>query len=139
MRRVAIVCGLFSLLLAIVGAAQAAADPVLFGDQVLEQTVDSNAGGTAEAFPFANQTSGTTSSIDVYVDSHNTAQTLVAGIYADNGGNPGARLAYGSLPWPTAGAWNAVPVGSASVAVGRTYWIAVLGKAGTMYFRDRAG
>ena len=45
MRRVAIVCGLFSLLLAIVGAAQAAADPVLFGDQVLEQTVDSNAGG----------------------------------------------------------------------------------------------
>src|SRR5579875_1892045 len=117
---------------------QTTADPVLFGDQSVEQSVDSNAAGSAEAFPFTSQTSGTAQSIEVYVDSHNAAQTLVVGIYASSGGQPGARLTSGSLSSPRAGAWNTVPVASASVLAGRTYWIALLGKGGTLYFRDRA-
>ena len=117
--------------------AAAASDPVLFGDQVVEADRDSNASGQAQAWRFSSSTSGTTASISVYVDSANTATNLTVGLYADNSGSPGSRLATGSVSKPTAGAWNTISIGSASVSSGRAYWIAVLGTSGTPYFRDR--
>ena len=38
---------------------------------------------------------------------------------------------------PKAGAWNSLAVGSTSLRFGRTYWLAILGEGGAVYFRDR--
>jgi hypothetical protein len=113
-------------------------DPVLFGDQQVETSVDTNAPGMAEAFPFTGQTSGTAQTVSVYVDPGNRASAVFAGIYTNVSGHPGSLLTTGSLPAPHAGAWNTISVTGASVAAGTTYWVAILGRGGYMYFRDRA-
>ena len=118
--------------------ANASSDAVLFGDQALEPTLDSNAPGSAEAFPVYNGTTGTASSITVYVDSRSQASGLVAGLYSDDNGHPGSLLDSALDPSPTAGAWNTVSGILVPVAQGTTYWIAVLGTGGTLYFRDRS-
>lgn len=122
-------------------AARAGSTPanVLLGDQRVESSVDNNAGGTAEAFPFTGKLSGQAQVVDVYIDSHNAATTLIAGLYADNGGQPGTRLASGTLSSPQGGAWNVVQIPSTTVTAGHTYWLAILGKGGVQYFRDQAG
>jgi hypothetical protein len=114
-----------------------AGDPVLFGDQAVESGLDSNASGWPEAFRFADSSTGTVSSIFVYVDSHNRATKLIAGLYSDQAGNPGTLITTGYVTSPHAGAWNQVPVTAAPIQSGRTYWIALLGRGGTLYFRDR--
>jgi beta-glucanase (GH16 family) len=139
MRRVKALCALLlSMAAAVAGVATAAGgDTPLLGDQVVEGHVDDNAAGSAEAFQFTDATGGTVSSIVVYVDSHNTAKKMVAGLYANNAGHPGKLLASGSRASLLAGAWNTVTVKSAAVvSAGSTYWIAVLGRHGTLYFRD---
>lgn len=55
-----------------------------------------------------------------------------------SGLHPGRLLASGSLSGLKAGGWNAVAVKSVSVVSGSTYWLAVLGRGGVLYFRDRA-
>ena len=99
--------------------------------------MDEDAAGLAEAFPFANHNAGTVSSIRVYVDPHSTATQLIAGLYSASNGNPGSLVTSGSLSSATAGSWNTVPVTSAARQSGGTYRIAVLGRGGTLYFRDR--
>ncbi len=79
------------------------------------------------------------SSISVYLDSGNQATTLIAGVYSDSNGQPGALLASGSLSSPSAGGWNTVPVTPVTVTPGSFYWLAVLGQGGTLYVRDRQG
>lgn len=123
---------------AVAGGTAAAADPVLLGDQQVETTVDHNAAGSAEAFPFSAVLTGQAQTISVYVDAHNRATKLIAGLYLDSDGHPGARLAVGTVSGPRAGAWNAVAITSTAVASGQTYWVAVLGRGGALYFRDRA-
>jgi hypothetical protein len=78
-------------------------------------------------------------SISVYINSNNSAKTVVAGLYSNSNGRPGSLIASGSLASPVAAAWNTVTIGSASVASGDTYWVTVLGTGGTLYFRDRSG
>jgi hypothetical protein len=92
----------------------------------------------ADAFPFSNNTNGTTASIAVYLDSSNQASKLLAGLYTNNDGKPGSLIASASLSSPAAGAWNTLTITSAFVGAGSTYWIAVLGEGGTLSFRDRA-
>jgi hypothetical protein len=116
----------------------ATSDPTLFGDENVESSADNNKSGLAEAFPFAGQTGGTAHAINVYLDSHNKASTIVAAIYSDNNGQPGSRLVSGSLSSPKAGAWNTVSIASTAVGSSGRYWIAILGKNGTAYFRDRS-
>jgi hypothetical protein len=58
----------------------------LFGDQTVEGHDDYNAAGVAEAFPIYDSTSGTAQAISVYVESDNSASTMVAGLYADTAG-----------------------------------------------------
>ena len=117
----------------------AATGSVLFGDQAVERTVSFDTAGLAEAFPFSSQSAATVTSIRIYVDSHNSARTLFAGLYADNGGHPGSLLAAGSVSYPSRGAWDTVTLRSTSVSAGSTYCVAVLGRYGTLFFRDRTG
>ena len=118
-------------------ASHAGADPILFGDQTIEAMTDSSTAGQARALPFSTSTGGTTTSISVYVDGSNAANTLVVGLYSDRKGDPGSLLTQGSSSFVVGGVWNQVPIGSISVSSRRTYWVAVLGQGGQLAFRDR--
>ena len=114
--------------------------PALLGTFQLGPGVDFNPSGLAEAFSAKAGTSGSTTSLAIYVDGASTATQLVAGIYADNGSNhPGNLLVQGTLPGPpVAGAWNTVTLPPVAFASGTRYWIAILTPlgAGTIRFRD---
>jgi outer membrane protein assembly factor BamB len=114
---------------------------VLLGDQAIESQSDSNVAGQAEAFRATAGNSGTVSQLNVYLDSTSSATTVLVGVYNDSTGHPGNLLAQASLSTPAKGTWNQVPLPSAVISNGATYWIAILGPtgAGTVRFRDRAG
>jgi hypothetical protein len=108
---------------------------VLFGSQTVQPTADSNGAGSAQIFQVADSTSGTASSITIYLSSNDAASNLIAGIYTDNNGQPGTLLASGSIASPQAGAWDTVPITPTSLSTG-TYWLAFLSSGGPLYFRD---
>jgi hypothetical protein len=116
-----------------------AAGPLL-GDATIESSTDTDSIGQAEAFAATASGSGAVSALSVYVDRSSTATRLVAGLYTDSGGHPGNLLAQGSLAAPTANAWNTVALATnVSVTTGATYWLTILGAAGSgnLAFRDR--
>ena len=117
--------------------ASAATAAMLFGDQTVEAGRAEAVAGVPEAFPFTSSSAGSATSIAVYVGARNRARTLLAGLYANENGDPGALIASGSLTSPKAGGWNSVPIHSATVTPG-TYWVAVLGEGGAIHFRDRS-
>jgi outer membrane protein assembly factor BamB len=112
---------------------------VLLGTQTVESQLDQNAAGSAEAFQATSIASGSLARLRIYVDVGSTVTKLVAGVYADAGGHPGALLAQGSITSIIGGGFNDVPVTSASITSGTAYWIAVLAPTGTLRFRDRNG
>ena len=116
--------------------ASTTAGSVILGTQKIEPIVDENGAGLAEAYPFTATASGSVSSITVYVDSHNHATTMIAGLYTNLNGAPGSLLASGSLASPKAGAWNTVAVDGTPVTSGSTYWLAIVGQGGGLFFRD---
>ena len=116
-----------------------AAQVLLVGRDAIEPTVGHNLAGTVEAFAFRARRSGTAASINVYLNTHDRATTLFAGLYSSRQGHPESLLTSGLLRSPKTGRWNSVPVGPASLRAGATYWLAVLGKGGAFYFRDRDG
>ncbi len=110
----------------------------LLGDESVEPNRDWLSGGQAEAFPFQAHTSGSTGAAHVYIDSNNTATTLIVGLYANASNQPGALLSTGSLSSPEAGAWNTATIAPVPLVSGTTYWLAVLGTGGTLHYRDHA-
>jgi hypothetical protein len=112
---------------------------VLFGTQTILPSADNNVAGNAEAFQYTATTSGTLSSLKAYIDLPSLATRVVAGVYTDAAGHPGTLLAQGSLEFPVKGAWNTIPVSTATITAGQRYWIALLSPAGTgtLAFRDR--
>jgi hypothetical protein len=113
------------------------AAPMLFGDRTVESTVDNNPAGMAEAFPFTTGTAGQALTLSVYVDSHTKATKMIAGIYSNANGHPGALLASGSWSAPQIGNWDTISLPSTGVTSGQSYWLAILGTGGASYFRDR--
>jgi hypothetical protein len=113
---------------------------VLLGDPQVESGVDSIPLGRAEAFQVTATASGNVQSLVVYLDSTSTASQLVAGLYADAGGHPGALLSQGSKAQLVSGAWNPIFIPATGVVGGTPYWIAILGTtSGTLAFRDSSG
>ena len=140
MRRAFLASAALLLLMSLVGvfsatAAQADA-PVLLGDQSIESLADSGVSGQAEAFPFVAGSSGTATSLSVYLDSQNSASNVLVGLYADANNQPGSLLTQGATSSPAPGGWNPIALSSASVVAGNKYWIAVLGEGGILAFRD---
>jgi Galactose oxidase-like, Early set domain/Bacterial Ig domain/Galactose oxidase, central domain len=131
--------GLTLIVSATTGVSVAAAGSALVGDTTIEPGGDSDPSGMAEAFQMTATTTGVADTLTVYVAASSTAATLVAGLYADSASHPGARLTQGSLPNPTAGAWNTVAVPAVSITSGVKYWLTLLGAAGSgpIAFRDR--
>ena len=112
-------------------------DSVLFGDKKLEAGAGRDSSGSVKAFRFADKRTGTALSISVYVGPHSRAKTLVVGIFAATAGGPGRLVASGSLSGPKPRAWNTAMIKSVAVKAGSAYWVAVLAKGGTLYFRER--
>jgi len=114
------------------------AQTVLLGDDAVENTVDSNPKGMAEAFQATASVSGQVSYLNVYLDASSTAGQIYVGVYSDSNGYPATLLTQGSSSQPLAGAWNLLPVTAMNVTAGTHYWIAILGtQKGTPKFRDR--
>jgi len=112
---------------------------VLIGELAIENYVDTNPVGRAEAFQATANATGTVTAINLYIDSTSQAPNVYVGLYSDSNGNPGTLLGQGNTTHPVAGAWNQISISSASITAGKPYWIAVLGpQSGLIKFRDRA-
>ena len=112
---------------------------VLLGDTRIENSVDNNSAGTAEAFPVQAVATGQVSSLSVYLDSSNRASTVRVGVYASSNGHPRALLSSGVIANSVAGQWNSVAMPPLQLTSGTTYWLALLGVDGAVRFRDRTG
>ena len=104
-------------------------------------TKPSNSTGTASAgqgraLPFHARAAGATGAVHLYVDSANTATTLLVGLYANRWHRPGALLSTGSALLPAARRVGHGAAGVDQLVSGATYWLAVLGTGGTLRFRD---
>jgi len=113
---------------------------VRVGNATTETQVDTNAAGKAEAFKYVASSTGSVTSLRVFLDATSAAGTVVIGLYNNAAGNhPGTLLTTGSITGAVSNAQNSVTVPGVSVTAGQTYWIAVLAPSGTIKFRDRAG
>jgi hypothetical protein len=110
---------------------------LLLGQRSVEPTVDSNPKGTAQAYQYVAAQTGTSATINFYVDAANTATAGKLGIYSNSDGDPGTLLTQVSFK-PKAG-WNTVAVSGLDVTAGRRYWLAELGTSGTLAYRDQSG
>jgi hypothetical protein len=117
----------------------AAPSSVLVGNQQLQSSSDNNPAGMAQAFSYTATASGTTSDLDLYVNTGTTATKLLVGLYSDSSGKPGSLLASGSIASPKAGAWNDATVGQTTITQGTSYWIALLPTSGQLNYLDDAG
>ena len=116
-----------------------AAKTTLFGNPRVASRIAHQRAASAEVFPFTAKTSGTAAAIRVYVDWRNRSTKLIAGIYLYRNGRPGLRLASATLSQPRAGRWNSLQISRTPIRTGRRYGISILGRGGSLYFRDRAG
>jgi hypothetical protein len=110
----------------------------LIGTKSIESQTDQVAAGMAEAFRMSAWRTGTARKLEVYVQPGGGATTVVAGIYADAGGRPGALMGQGSQT-VTNSAWNTIALPERAVTNGTRYWVAILGRGGALRFRDAAG
>jgi hypothetical protein len=108
---------------------------VLLGDTAVEALPGSLSAGHAEAFRFAAQIPGKVASFDVFIGRTSKAHGFVVGLYSNSSGHPGRLIASGSAASVRRGAWNAVPVARRTLVLGRTYWLVVLARGGTLRFR----
>ncbi|MGH2491101.1 MAG: hypothetical protein ACRDF9_06280, partial [Candidatus Limnocylindria bacterium] len=100
------------------------------GNSVIEGTPDQSGVGTAEANQFTATTSGSVSSISIYIDASNQATRFALGLYTDVSGTPATLIAQGTSTSVQNGAWNSVTVAPTDVVAGTRYWIARLALAG---------
>ncbi|MFZ4536438.1 MAG: PKD domain-containing protein [Propionivibrio sp.] len=113
---------------------------LLLGNQTLDVAVaDSLPQGKAAAFQTSASVTGQVTSLRVYVDTGSGSTKLVAGIYRDSNGHPGALVAKGTLSSPVAGSWNKVRMPATAVTAGTRYWIAILSPNGSLKFRGKMG
>ncbi|HTZ85244.1 MAG TPA: hypothetical protein VMB05_01120, partial [Solirubrobacteraceae bacterium] len=110
---------------------------VLLGDRTVEPQTDSLPSGRAAAFRFRALSSGYARSIYLYIGSTNAAGSFTVGIYRDSHGHPGTLMVSGSGAVSAAGSWSTVPIARTGLLSGVTYWVAVLGRGGTLRYRDR--
>jgi hypothetical protein len=107
---------------------------------VVEAGRDSDGAGTAEAFQYTGQATGTARNLVVYIDSTNAASNIIVGLYTNAVNNtPGTLVVQASLANPKAAAWNTVAIPPTAITSGTKYWIAILAPSGsgTVRFRDK--
>ena len=111
--------------------------PIILGTSQMQDSLDYNPSGMAEAFPVRAFSSGQVASLSLFLDSSNTAATVWVGLYASYSGHPNRLLSQAVIPQPLSGKWNSVTIPAVQVTQGRQYWVALLGLNGQIEFRDR--
>ena len=125
------------LSLAFVSAAFGYAQAPFIGVSSIGPTLDSTSAGQAEAFLQTAASTGTLSTLTVYLAASNGAKTIYVGLYSNSYGHPATLLGSGTIVTPLAGQWNVVNISPAvPVSSGTAYHIALLGTGGTIRFRD---
>ena len=117
-------------------------DPPALGSRDFQPTWDDNVAGMAEAFSFKATADGPVDIVNVYLERHwdrnkfgKPGARLIAGIYADANGKPGALLGEGSLTTFRYAGWNTVPIAPTELEKGKTYWITMLGLRDDFVYR----
>ena len=121
--------------------AHAASTVTLFGSRALGRSVAHQPANRAEAFSYSARSSGTASSVGLYVQSRARATRLRVAVYSNARGRPGVLLTAGSALRPRVRAWNRIGVRGAHLVAGHRYWLVVLptrGKVALRYRRTRA-
>jgi hypothetical protein len=108
----------------------------LVGSAAVQSGSDTTAGGQAEAFQYVALADGTVQSLSLYVNSGDSASSIVVGLYNSVSGHPGELLTSAVIDSPVAGTWNSVNVRPVAVEEGKTYWLAALAPNGTLALRD---
>jgi hypothetical protein len=116
----------------------AVAATVLLGDPAVEWQYDSLFAGQAEAFRLSARASGLAGAVHVYIGAKSAAGELIVGLYGSAGGHPARLLSSGSMSDPKPGTWTSVSIVPVELALGRNYWLAILGEGGRLRYRDRA-
>src|SRR5690348_617330 len=116
--KVSLCCGVLLLLLSFAQAQQA-----ILGSTYIQRSLDSNAAGTAEAFPVIASSSGQVNSLYLFLDSSNAAPNVWVGVYASSWGHPSTLLTQAAIASTTSGRWNSVAVPPIKVVKGQQYWV----------------
>ena len=111
----------------------------VMGDITRESWIGYKTQGTAQAYQTTPQKNGVVTTLQIYLDVSSTATEMIAGIYKNNKGHPGAIVTQGKLSALKPGAWNSVPIPVVSVTAAEPYWIAILGSKGQIGFLNRIG
>jgi hypothetical protein len=107
----------------------------LLGDTGVESQRGSLNAGRSEAFRMRARATGTVEQLSVYAGRRSTARKIVVGLYSNTRGHPGRLMSTGSASSLRARAWNPVSIAGRRLVAGRTYWLAVLARGGTLRFR----
>lgn len=122
-----------------IGAPSNPAPTVPLGSDTVQPRVDTNPAGSAEAFQYTAVRDATVSTVHVYLDARNAANTVLIGVYADRNGEPGRLLSTGVIRNAANGEWNSTSIAPLVLRAGQAYWLALLGPThqGTIAFRDQ--
>src|SRR2546423_6490546 len=90
------------------------------GTQTVGPTTDYNPQGWAEAFSSVASATASVDTLTVYVDASSTAQSLVAGLYADANGAPVSLMAQGYVS-PHAGSCYHLTIPQLVLPAWKTY------------------
>ena len=110
-------------------------DNVLLGYAAVESGLGSEAAGRSETFRFSGRRSGSVYSISVYMDARNRATGWSRGCTPTQHGHPGSLLTAGALNHPKARLGIRFECPPPRSSRGHIYWLAVLGRGGSLYFR----
>jgi hypothetical protein len=107
---------------------------ILLGNSAVQSRQGYLSAERSAAFRFRAEAAGTTGAARIYIAPSNAASIVIVGIYSNANNQPGSLLSVGSLVSPTAGAWNSVALSASSIALGQSYWLAILGEGGTLRY-----
>jgi PKD repeat protein/type 1 glutamine amidotransferase len=114
-------------------------EPVPLGSRADAGEWDENVANMAEAFRYSAAADGPVDVINVKLDRRWVTRRqsaanarLIAGIYADGNGRPGALLGKGTLNSFDHRAWNTIPITPVDLQKGKRYWIAIMSRGETI-------
>jgi hypothetical protein len=108
----------------------------VLGSSQIQDSLDTNNVGMAEAFPVTASSSGQVNYLSLYLDNSSSAGAISVGLYTNYYSRPKTLLSQAVITQPVAGRWNPVPIPAVQVMQGKRYWVALLGLNGQIEFRD---
>ncbi len=109
-----------------ISSSYAANGTITQGENNIADTGDDNNAAATQASKLVASTTGTVSTISVYINSVGTSAGAQLGIYADNGsGTLPTTLIASTSTFTAVTGWNTVTLSGVSITSGTTYWLAL--------------